>query len=714
MIIVNTNLFKSIDYGFYDQFIILNKSDIAENNIVIVKIDNKSLLKLGKWPWKRDVYCKFLDILFKDKAKIAGFYIDFSLSADPVSDKYLINSLKKYSTTIISPFVYEKESSDNRLWKELSKSVTFGHDRFITSQDSVVRNNALVLNKIPSFAMAVLNIYDNSKFKYFKHSNSLKIRSKTIKQINNRKLLINFKHSWNQFVSYSFIDVINKKITPDAFKNKIVLIGVTKDQLTEFYTTPLSKKFSYSGNVAPVYIQAQIIDSLLNFDIINNFEMQYSLLILFILIPCIVCLIKTTDIIKQLIILSVIFPIIWVLISFASLKYFNLWVSPTAYIISSILIFILLATGQIFKISALLDKYIFELSKKSDSNEVLKMHPDIDNKFERLKEITDIINKDRTIFDTVLSSANNIIILFNQNGKIIYSNCENKDFNINDYSGLLSFEEIIKEITNNSFYRKDIRFKNKHFEFKANKAGEEYFTGVFNDITEIVKSNELKATILRMLSHEIKAPISTILLSSDYLLNHIQNTKYEKHIDKILNQAELIKELIDRFLELNKLEVVDLNLIKESSDIEKVLKTAIEDFSIIAANKNINIIYKGPSEPLIISCDKNYLDIAFKNILDNAIKYSPEKTTVTISLESINSTCKIKFKDEGYGISKEDKDKLFDKFYRIKNIHTKGISGTGLGLSFVKRIIEMHNGFISIESTIDKGSTVIIALPYEQ
>lgn len=705
-----TGVFKNINDNIYDYYLQLNCSKDLNNQIVIVKIDDKTIKKLGAWPIDRKYYSDLAKIIFDNGAKVAGIYLEFSNPVDQKSNESFLKSLKKYPIVALTPNIFNKTESEGESWDKISTDIILSHDILNVDKNEFVRNFSPVLNQSPSFSLAVLSVYDKKAFKYSKPEDSIYLNKQVYANAKHLKTFINFKTPYYKFKSYSLADVLAGNYQKDVFKDKIVLVGLTKERLVPFYKTPLSTKFSYSGKVPPIVIQAQIIDAFLNDRLLKTPDSLYFYLFIIVYIPLLIVIFKQHSIVRQVVILLTL-SIIEILFSFVIFITLSYWISPLLFLCSNLYILIITTLITHFKVSSFLDNYIGELTNKK---EVASTDSSVDNKLITLKEITSLIEKDRDILDTILNSFTSVIVLFNENGKIIYTNSQNSRLPLKDLLKEIDFVELKTSVDDNKDrdYRKYFKFNNLEIEFIANKARDNLYSGVFNDITEISQINETKNTIARMLSHELKTPLTSILLCCDAVLGVNKKDKLENYIGRIINQAEFIKEIISDFLELNKIEMSEFELNRTSFCIQSMFTVIIEGFKDLGESKNILIKSNLDLCPsLEISGDKQYLTILFKNLIDNAIKYSNPGTEINIHCEELNNSIQISVIDQGFGMEEKYLEALFKKFYRVKTSQTEEIQGTGLGLSFVKKIIELHNATIEVKSEVNKGSTFIVTLP---
>ena len=216
------------------------------------------------------------------------------------------------------------------------------------------------------------------------------------------------------------------------------------------------------------------------------------------------------------------------------------------------------------------------------------------------------------------------------------------------------------------------------------------------------------------MTHEFKTPIATINLA----LDAIKNPKVIDDKEKIYRYLQMIRDenkrmhaQVENVLRISKLEKKELDISKESLNIHDIIDDAVEHVHLIVEDREGQITKNLEAKRNSVLLSDVHFTNVLVNILDNAVKYSPEKPIISIFTENIKDSIIIKIKDEGSGMSKTAQKKIFEKFYREHTGDLHNVKGHGLGLSYVKRIIEDHNGQIFVESEKGKGSTFIIKLP---
>ena len=212
------------------------------------------------------------------------------------------------------------------------------------------------------------------------------------------------------------------------------------------------------------------------------------------------------------------------------------------------------------------------------------------------------------------------------------------------------------------------------------------------------------------LTHELKTPVFSIGVASK-ILQEKTNNENKELVGLIRNQVEKLKIQIDKVLELASIEGKKDFITKKVIDFKPVILKIIKEFEQIAKLESINFISEVKGDEYILNCESYHLENTILSLLENAKKYSKGETKIIFLAYKTNAKLIISVKDNGIGISKENKKKIFDKFYRISSGDIHDVKGYGLGLNYVKRIVKLHKGKINVKSSLGHGSEFIISLP---
>ncbi len=232
---------------------------------------------------------------------------------------------------------------------------------------------------------------------------------------------------------------------------------------------------------------------------------------------------------------------------------------------------------------------------------------------------------------------------------------------------------------------------------------------------ELVKAqeiNQFKSEFVSMLSHDIRNPLNTILLAAGLLQNSGEKLSQEKkltHYKLIRSAIKNMSQLLDEVSLLGKADSGRLEREFTLLDLQDLCWQIVEEAQLIAADKQMTIVFTTTGKPTEALSDENLLRHILGNLLSNAIKYSHLDSIVYFELRFKDQTVVFKIKDEGIGIPLEDQKQLFQSFYRANNVGS--IPGTGLGLAIVKKCLEAHGGDITVNSEVGVGTTFTVTLP---
>ncbi len=232
------------------------------------------------------------------------------------------------------------------------------------------------------------------------------------------------------------------------------------------------------------------------------------------------------------------------------------------------------------------------------------------------------------------------------------------------------------------------------------------------NITEIVKLENMRRDFVANVSHELKTPLTSIngFVETLIINEDLPSDKRNRFLAIIQKESDRLKRLIEDILLLSSIESKN-NLVTENVLLYNVFKEVYEMISYIASSKHIKIYYNFEDENVAIQAYGDYIKQLFLNLIDNAIKYTPEGGTVIINQFTRNDEITIEVIDNGVGIPKEDQDKIFQRFYRVDKARSRSVGGTGLGLAITKHIVNSLQGNISVESKLGEGSKFIVTIP---
>lgn len=223
---------------------------------------------------------------------------------------------------------------------------------------------------------------------------------------------------------------------------------------------------------------------------------------------------------------------------------------------------------------------------------------------------------------------------------------------------------------------------------------------------------QIRFQFLSVLSHELKAPLNAIdgymkMIKERQFGNSVD--AYDEMLDRSIERIKGMRQLILDLLDLTKIETGKPTQKLESVSVRKIVQMAVDTIRPYAIQKDVDV-YINTRESIEMKADPGEIEIIMNNLISNAVKYNRTGGRVDIFIEKKESKVKITVSDTGIGLKKEDLEKIFDDFVRIKSSQTREVTGSGLGLSIVKKIVDMYQGSIDVQSEPDKGTSFIITL----
>ena len=234
---------------------------------------------------------------------------------------------------------------------------------------------------------------------------------------------------------------------------------------------------------------------------------------------------------------------------------------------------------------------------------------------------------------------------------------------------------------------------------------------LISDESEYQKVDAIRRDFVANISHELKTPIGALSLLSEAVLGAKNDPEaVVKFASKMQKESRRLTDLVQEIINLSRLQGNDPLISAYAVDVEDIIREAVNQCQTSAEGRNIEIVLGEISNTTILG-DRDQLIMAFQNLIENAINYSPENTKVSVSASIIEGLVEISVADQGIGISESELERIFERFYRIDPARSRETGGTGLGLSIVKHVALNHGGDIKVWSKLNVGSTFALRLP---
>ena len=357
-----------------------------------------------------------------------------------------------------------------------------------------------------------------------------------------------------------------------------------------------------------------------------------------------------------------------------------------------------------------ISEIIQQITKKypnTDINEIINIlnNPNLEQKdiFKNYGiniEKESIIESNNIIFKTYLIIEILVILFFVSIILIIFFK-----YNKQQRNSIQNITNYIQEI-NKMNYKLDIQ-DNSEGELSILKNELYKITVMLKETAENSKKDKINLkNSLSDISHQLKTPLTSIMIMLDNIMDNKDMDKNlrEEFIKNIKREIINVKFLTETILKLSKLESSTVQFIKNEVKIKDIIDESIRNVEILCDLKNINIVVNGNDGDKII-CDFKWQVEAITNILKNAVEHSKQNSKILINFKQNKIYSEIRIQDFGKGIDKEDLKHIFDRFYKGKNSENESI---GIGLALAKSIIESNDGYVTVESEVNKGSTFII------
>ncbi len=231
---------------------------------------------------------------------------------------------------------------------------------------------------------------------------------------------------------------------------------------------------------------------------------------------------------------------------------------------------------------------------------------------------------------------------------------------------------------------------------------------VFRVVRRQLRLSQEQQHFMMALTHELKTPIAVAMLNLETMLKRkLDESQQLRLLQTTLQQTNRLNALCNNMLLSSQIEAGGYPITKEETNLSELIANCVQDFVTRYPDRQINPDIK---ENIFVNGDRLLLEMVANNLIDNAVKYSPRESAITVSLAENNNNVILQVQDEGKGIAEEEKEKIFNKFYRTGNTATKASKGTGLGLYLTQKIVAQHNGNISVTDHIPTGAIFTVTL----
>ena len=741
-----------LDQTLYDKFVSMDGRP-AREDIIIVGIDDFSLRELGRWPWSRSVHAQLIDNLTQYHPRAIGLDLILSEPEDrQENDQALVDALMRNQRTVLPVL-----SAHGGAGLAASPPITplrmaaaaLGHINLEHDSDGVVRKAFLREGQggqwWPQFALALSSVATATPA-----ASEVVTRGPWQRE---QAIFIPFSGNSGHIQSVPYVAVLRGEVPPQFFTGKYVLVGATALGMSDAYPTPVS---AAAGVMPGVEIHAQILSALLDGKSISTTAAWQTALLsaLPVLIAMIGYILLPP---RQGLLLAALLLVVVLLGSFSALTA-GFWIAPSAAVIALLLSYPLWSWRRLEAAITYLDQEFSRLDQEPHLLPEITMGQKTDRFGEalerRINAMTHAVRRVRDLRQFVSDSLDSLpdaSMVTTTEGRILLWNRQAKKYfaalgqplidgqTVQTLLACLNTPQPLDAPGNHAFHWARL-LKEQYSASLTNGVGVSdaqgrdvlvksapchSATGTLNgwiisliDISAIRAVERNRDESLRFLSHDMRAPQATILALIELQQEPESALPLTDLLARIATASRRTLGLADNFVQLARAESHAYR--SEEVDFKDIVFDAIDELWALAKNKRIALISSiaEAEADYPVYVDRDLVTRALTNLLSNAINYSPEDTRVICTLtlqpsatppQVVCSVC-----DHGYGIAMADQSKLFQRFQRIGHPQQPWHEGTGLGLVFVKTVIERHAGRIDFSSTVDEGSCFTLMLPLYQ
>jgi len=764
-----TNVLNRVDMVFYDHIMQLNSHDIR-NDILIVAIDDVSLNELGKWPWPRQRHAELLKKINAAQPLAVGLDILFdeqeapNPDGTPGGDQALADAISE-SRHVVLPLV--SASAGRGLEASLpipllANAARLGHIHIELDADGVARSvflkEGIKGEWWPHFALALKDVAKNTPSgaeKYLPGTRlSAALRNETVQSNawqRDYQMHIPFSGGKGQFQTVPYVSVLRGEVPASFFRNKYVLVGPTAVGMADSFPTPVSGN---DGLVSGVEINANILASLLDERSIHFAPVWQVMLFNLLILTAALAAYQLLSPRKALLTTGILF-VAAIIGSFLMMRYVDWWL-PTSPVLCSLMLAYPIWSwrrleaaiqylGEEFSLLEqephLLPEYVDEEEKPKPA-----LTDTLENSINAMRLAANRVRDLRQFVSDSLASLPDATLVTTTDGNVLLTNQVARAYfaglgipNINDallpyLFAQMSPPQASEQTQNNSFSWWDILDLNHTTNMKqgievrdprqqdvliksapcynSDKLLVGWIVSIIN-ITAIRAAERSRDETLHFISHDMRAPQASILALLEMQKDSATALPNDEFMSRIEKASRITLGLADNFVQLARAESQDYRF--EEVDFQNVLIDATEEMWTLARSKNIRIKTSIPDDEYPARIDRSLVTRVLTNLISNAVKYSPRDTTITCELsierQLADAVIVCSITDQGYGIPRAEQNKLFQRFQRFKTTDQPKNDGVGLGMVFVKAVIDRHHAKIDFTSAPNEGSTFNLRFP---
>lgn len=730
-----------VDQALYDQTLNL-LSRPAQHDIVLVTIDDEGLRKLGRWPWKRQTHAALLKQL--REARAVGLDLIFSEPdlTDPAADATLAQAIKEHGRVVL-PLILDNLDDTQLAQPPIAPlaraAAALGFINIPGDGDGVVRRGAWQRtagdSTVQHFALALMRAGGQAgQAQQFAQSDAGRSQA----------TLIPFRGPPGHVTMVPYTEVLEGRIDPAFFRGKYVVVGSWATGLSDSFPTPMSHR---ANGMAGMEILANMLQAARDDDSLRTATAWENALATALPV-LLLCLIMRRGSPRLALTWNVLLLVLIVPGSALMLRLADIWFAPSAALISLMVCYPLWSWRSQETMLRYMDEELVRLRQEhtplqepsQPSPRSLLDNHSVEYRLARFRHAMALLRDLRQFLTDGLDGLPDASLVFDQMQGLQFGNRAALQFFSQlklpapptgqaasavlqallpqDASApvLAAMQEAASQPPR-SGWSSDIETRTRHGHDVIIKcapihAGDGAFAGTiltFSDISDIRQAERQREETLRFISHDMRAPQNAILALVSMQDEAARANQENDTLRRIAQLSRRTLHLVDGFVQLTRAESMKIQML--DLDLADLLREVCDDFWAPAQTRDIVLDVGEPLPVAFIQGDQALLRRAIANLLDNAIKYSPQHSRIRINLQADGESWLMSICDQGPGLSAEDAARVFQPFSRMASAMAADAGGAGLGLAFVRTVAERHHGQAQVRSTLGEGSCFELQLP---
>lgn len=754
-----------VDYALYDAALSLGTPAVPDD-VILISIDDKSLEHLGRWPWRRSVHAALIDTLSQAGARVIGLDVILTEAdeANPADDARLAQAIAR-SQRVVLPVIPEVTVDGVISRRPLaSLKAELGHINLELDPDGVARGVALEDGgndgRWPHFALTMLRVGGEAPVQL--PGGALPRQGTAARDGSSwqggHRIRLRYAGRAGTFPSVSYFDVLRGQVPPDMFRNKYVIVGATATGLRDIYLTPLSL---HDAGMSGAELIANVLNNVRHDTEIRAVDPLYAALLS--VVPVVLLYVGLLVLTPPVVLLWLLSLICATLAgSLLLLQVFHVWTAPAAALTGLIAAYPLWGwrrlevalrylTAELSRLNA--EERIVPDGSDEGATQTRTIADALDRHMVELSRAIFRLKNLRQFLTDALDSLPDAALACGRDGRVLFANQPARAFfeatqslrrsaTLIDASlpGLLAhafdaplevlglaeiFEGSTLDRGDHGFGRgyspigqvtteivdrlqRDMLLKVAHLRSASGRIAA--WVVIIVDISAVRQTERRREETFRFISHDMRLPQTSTLALVELQRHPTTAMPQEQFLEKVAGHACKTLALADDFISLARAESAAYRT--EPVSLVEVIADAYDEMWASANAKAIRIERQiSGADHAFVEGERSMLRRAVTNLLSNAVKFSPNGSSVQVILDQTDDHWKLEIRDEGCGIALTDQSRLFRSFELIRTPGVPMEPGIGLGLVFVKTVIDRHKGSISVSSIPGAGSTFTILLP---